>query len=219
MEETYSNLEEINKQTIQDKNKELIDEVRKNSNKPKKNNSWMTIAWCATMCVFTIGVIVAIYLATRPIPVDPIENYINVSITTDDFSSNAEVLAGLKFPQDSADYNLFVTNDKQSYTPIYLRYYATTIIDGVPSSENIITLNNLFKNYYYDEEVDKYYHVGKLDIGEVAQICTSIQISGAKTKNEHSGAKITFTITVDAVKADEENIWSNAPAEWLELIN
>lgn len=213
-----SDFEQQHKQVIAEQNKELIDDVRKNANKPKKSNKWITKLWVAVMIVFTIGAIVGIYFATRPVPDDD-GNIINITVNSDSPEQNSAQLNNLQFPQDIVNYSLFVCNDKQSTYDVYFRFSANTVVNGVVE-ENILSFIMASENaskFFYDETQDTWYYLDALDINEKITICSQVKIKPT-ADNSYADKSVGFGLTVEAIKADSGIVWLDASQQWLELM-
>lgn len=212
------NFEQLHSQTIAQQNKELIENARKNFNKPPMNKNWITILWVVVMVVVTVAAIIGIYFATKPIP-DEVNNTINLTVNSDDSEKNQTELAKLKFPADLVDYSLYVCNDKQSDFNIYFRFSASTFVEGV-LEENILQFfmaPEMEDYFYYDEDQDTWYYLGYLELEERVNICSQVRIKST-TGNLYAGKSVNFALIVEAVQASNEHVWLDASAEWLELM-
>ena len=213
------NFEQLHGKTIAEKNKELIEKIRKASNKPPQNTNLVTSLWIIVMVVVTICAIIGIYYATKPIVID--DNYtINVTVDSDDPENNQTQLQNLKFPADVVNYSLYVCNDKQSEYNIYFRFSALTFVEGVMEN-NILAFIMAPENassFYYDQDQDMWYYLGYLEIKEKVNICSKVQLKGHTTDNSYADKQIGFTLIVEAVQSNVDHVWLDASAQWLELM-
>ena len=212
------NFEQLHSQTIESQNKELIENARKNFNKPPVNKNWITILWVIVMVIVTIASIIGIYYAIKPIPNEE-NNTINLTVNGEDNEKNQTELSKLKFPADKVDYSLYVCNDKQSEFNIYFRFTAVTFVEGV-MEENILAFfmePDMQDNFYYDESQDTWYYMGYLEIEEKVNICSQVKIKDS-AGNSFAGKSVSFALVVEAVQANADYLWLDASQEWLELM-
>ena len=207
-------------QSIQQENLNLINKTRKNSNKKKKNFTWITVLWIFAVIAIAVIILFVVFNALKPIPVDPYSQTINVTLTSEDTYKNSEEIKKIKFPSDVVDYNLKISNDLQNEYDIYLRFKALTYLEGEnkPNIMEIYITNNR-ENFYYDEQTDTWYYIGKILIGEELNICDKIGVSGGKTQNEYANKSISFYVLVEAIKATNDNIWNDeGGVRWREIM-
>ncbi len=205
-----------NQSIQQDKN--LINKIRQNSNKKKKNFKWVSILWLIGIIAVAIIILFIIYAALKPIQQDKYSQTVNVTLTSDDTFKNTEEIKKIKLPSDFVDYNLIVKNNLQNNYEVYLRFRALTYIDDAEYTVNLMEFdfNNQDRkdDFYYDEANDTWYYNRILGVGESVRICDKIGVSAYKTTNEYAGKEIKFFVLIEAVKTDIESVWNDAPIEW-----
>ena len=193
-------------QSIQQENKNLINKVRKNSNKKKRSFKWVSILWLFGVIAIAVLIVFLVFNAIRPIQHDPYSQIINVTLTSDDTYKNSEEIQKLKFPSDFVDYNLIIKNDLQLSYDIYLRFKALTYVDGQMQLPNIMEFKMVEENknnFYYDSESDYWYYLGKIERGEDLVICEKIGVSPYKTGNQYANKTVNFYVAIEAIRVNE----------------
>ena len=211
--------------SFQQENKDLINKVRKNSYKKKKNFKWVTVLWVFGVIVAAVLILFLVFNALKPIQHDPYSQTINVTLDSEDPFKNSEEIKKIKFPSDFVDYNLIVRNDLQNYYDVYLRFKPLTYDEDGPKYPNIMELKMSDEdsdNFYYDEDSDTWYYLGIIKKGEELTICSQIGASGGKTQNEYANKTVRFYVSIEAIRATEDTndiVWNDeASARWKEIM-
>ena len=128
----------------------------------------------------------------------------------------------MKSPADKVPYSLFVKNDLENISEIFLRFKPVTYLeDQQTECTNVMKIfipeDNKDKFIYYcdDNGNEWYYYLGVIKAGEQLTICEQIGTK-EETSNEFANKTVNFYIKLEAIKVPEnlsDIIWNDATSQ------